>query len=209
MTPNMQKIVKAMPPAAGHAAANRVSFKKAKTGDHHLLAWLWARACWISGMGTSEEKAPLDAVMAEPQGGEEMAAVFNAMPAIKFVLPSDIFAAGVSAKRGLHAESRILRYLAIKHFRCLIRGEKIDKPEPTIEATFKKAFGGRLHMGSSRPACLDCSTVMDLTGVHHESRRGKRSDSEHEWIHPFSLDDRDETDIGDVAEEQVRAQANR
>lgn len=204
MTRGMQKTVKEIVPRSGHAQPNILSLKKPKAKEAHHYSLMWAIVCFGIGLNLASGKHNLDEVMAEPDSDSQMANIFNKNPRIKIVLDSDIFATGVSASNGFHAESRIIRYLSIKQFRKDFKGPNM-LGGVGIDTAFVNRYKGKLHMGSNRPACQDCAKFMDVLCVHHESRSGKPSASEHSWVHPFQLNEGKDT-ITPEAREQVQLQ---
>jgi hypothetical protein len=167
---------------SGHAPDGQLAMKKARTS----ISRAWAVNCFNAGCRAPDEKRYTELAQA----------LFGSDPHIKIVLDADIFAPGASAHQGFHGESRLIRYIFIKLLRKAIKGNLLNEPAIPANAMndeFRRRAGGKLHMGSNRPACYDCATFMTEIGVHFESASATPSSSGIPWIHPFYLESGSDT----------------
>jgi hypothetical protein len=170
----------------GRSKKKAHSHKKAEAGsDAHSYTLEWAKGCY------------------EDEDGEDWP--FGEVQ-IKIIFEADVFACAAENCAGFHSESRVMRYLGIKDTRQLMTGKIMSSPATTLEGDLKLRFATKpVHMGSSKPACQDCSEYMSKLGIHHESRSGKPAASGHQWINPFTLGEPIDPDLAimDAAHGQV------
>jgi hypothetical protein len=142
-------------------------------------------------------------------------ALFQSNPALKVVFDADIFAEGVSAAPGFHAESRLIRYLFISYLRKDMEGSLLNSTQKTTEqwnGEFKQWFAERrIHMGSSLAACTDCAECMGKLGICYVSKTDNSAATGVPWIHPLYLSSKPEESHVSVARSQAEyyAQQNK
>lgn len=187
MTREMQRKVKDLAVFSRHTPPSTFSLKKPTSREGIYLANAWIKACWGAGMMLSKGKDNLEE-FAQDEESERIGQVLWGRPIkVKIITDADIFAAGQNAEAGFHGESRIIRYLMIKFIRKQMARKAITLEDGTRTDSFERWIRGQLHMGSNRPACLDCATYMRQIRIHFESRRGQASASGHAWVHPATL----------------------
>jgi len=220
--PTQQKI-KSSVEKSNHSVLKVQSHSQKKSdwgSEAHQVALEWAWYCYNRGSGSAKldrVKVPLDwfqqarELSTDLRGTENR--LFGMKPIIKIIYDADIFATGSLAQKNFHSESRILRYLAIKHCRQLLKGAKmVSQNEQSLLDELKRRFEvAGVYMGSSRAACKDCGAFMGKCGV--EYALSSHEPSKDGWLNPFSLEKADDgsgdLNIVEVASLQKDKQAGK
>ena len=103
---------------------------------------------------------------------------------------------------GLHGESYIIRYLALKALRGvqelpvtpdvgqLERQASTDQLLLQLCNHFKQSYAGKLYMGSSQGACSRCAEFMTELAVGYQTKQDRDGERDDTWMHPFTMSTR-------------------